>query len=89
MRKLMEAVTRRLDLPETLLDGTARVTLTGGTHARIENHRCLLAFSPETLEVACGKQRVRLVGTGLRILCMDRQEIQLSGRILTVEVENA
>lgn len=87
MRERLQALTRRLGLPEELLEGVARVTLTGTDRVRIENHRCLLAFSPETLEVGCGRQRLRLRGEGLRIVGMDRQEMLVTGTILAVEVD--
>ena len=85
----MEAMTEKLRLPSELLDGAARLTLTGGKQVRIENHRCLLSFTAEALEVGCGKQRLRILGEGLRILSMDREELLIGGRILTVEVDNA
>lgn len=84
-----ETLVRRLDLPEELLPGAARLTLTGGRTLRIENHRCLLSFSDELLEAGCGRQRLRICGRDLRIRAMDRQEILLEGTILSVEVEGA
>ena len=87
MREKLQALARRLDLPEELLEGVARVTLTGSDRVRIENHRCLLSFSPETLEVGCGGQRLRLRGEDLRIVGMDRQEMLVTGRIIAVEVD--
>ena len=85
----METVSERLGIPAGVVDGTARLTLTGGRQLRIENHRCLLSFSPETLEVGCGRQTLRVRGEGLRICSMDREELLLDGTILAVEVENA
>lgn len=89
MRGLMEKLTERLDLPAELLEGTARLTLTGGSAVRIENHRCLLSYSPDLLEVGCGTLRLRVRGEGLRIRCMDRTELLLTGKILGVEVDGA
>ena len=89
MRGLLDTVTARLGLPEELQRGAARLTLTGGRQVWIENYRCLLSFSSEALEVGCGKQRLRVRGEDLEIRCMDRQELMLSGTILTVEVDGA
>lgn len=88
VRGLMETAAKRFRLPEELLDGTARLTLSGGSSVRIENHKCLLSYSPEMLEVACGRQRIRVRGEGLQIRCMDRAELLLEGRIMAVEVES-
>ena len=89
MGRFAERLTERFGLPAELLDGAARLTLTAGRTVRIENHQCLLAFSSETLEVGCGKQRLRLRGEGLRIVSMDREELLVDGRIFAVEVDNA
>ena len=89
MREIMEKLSERLGLPAGLADGAARLTLTGGKQVRIENHRCLISFSPETLEVGCGKQMLRVHGEALCIRSMDSEELLLDGKILTVEVENA
>ncbi len=87
MRGIVETVTEKLNMPEELLDGAARLTLTGGRSLRIENHRCLLSFSGETLEVSCRKQTLRVRGENLRIISMDREELLVDGTILAVEVD--
>ena len=89
MREALEKLTQKLDLPEDLLEGAGRLTLTGGNRVRIENYRCVLEFTAELLEVRCGKQQLRVRGDGLRMLSMDRWELLLTGRVLSVEVENA
>ena len=89
MGRRMDWLTETLALPPGLTDGAARLTLTAGKQARIENYRVLLSFSPEILELGCGKQTLRLHGEGLRICCMDAQELLVEGTIRSVEVENA
>ena len=89
MRRWMEALTERLNLPEDLLDGVSRLTLTGGRTLRIENYRCMLSFSEALLEVSCRKQTLRVRGEDLRIVSMDRQELLLDGTVLAVEVDPA
>lgn len=89
MREVFERVTEALALPAELPEGAARLTLTAGRELRIENYRCLLSFSPEMLELGCGRQTLRVRGEGLRICCLDRQALLADGTILSVEVENA
>ncbi len=84
----METVTERLGLPAELSDGVPRLTLSGSQQVRIENHRCLISFSADMLEVRCGKGLLRVRGEGLRIVSMERSELLVDGKILTVEVEN-
>lgn len=85
----MEKLADRMALPEELLPGTARLTLIGGSQVCIENHRCLLAFAPDSIEVGCGKLRLRIRGDGLELRGMEREALYITGRILSVEVEGA
>ena len=85
----IETAVERLELPLELMDGAARLTLVAGRQVRIENHRCLCSFTPDTLEVDARKQRFRVRGDGLRIVSMNSQEILVDGTILTVEVDHA
>ena len=89
MGGVMDRMAEKLAHPALLPEGAARLTLTAGRQVRIENYRCLLSFSEETLEIGCGKQTLRVHGQGLRICSMDRLEILLDGAIFSVEVENA
>ena len=89
MGGMTEWLAETFALPVGMPNGAARLTLTAGKTARIENYRMLLSFSPETVELGCGKQTLRLFGEGMRICCMDRQEILIDGTIRSVEVENA
>jgi len=86
---MMERLAGRLALPEELLPGTARLTLTGGDLVRIENHRCLLSFAPDAVEVGCGKLRLRIRGRDLELRGMERGELFITGAILSVEVDGA
>ena len=85
----MEQLAAKMALPEELLPGTARLTLTGGSQVRIENHRCLLSFAPDAVEVGCGKLRLRIRGSGLELRGMEREALYITGTILSVEVEGA
>ena len=89
MSGLLETLASRMALPEELLPGTARLTLTGGDQVRIENQKCLLSFSPEMIEVGCGALRMRVLGRGMELRGMDRDELLIRGSILSVEVEGA
>ena len=86
---LLETLASRMALPEEVLPGTARLTLTGGDQVRIENQKCLLSFSPEMIEVGCGKLRLRVLGSGMELRGMDRGELLIRGRILSVEVDGS
>ena len=89
MGGFLEKLSARSALPEELFRGTARLTLTGGEQVLVENRKCLLSFAPDTVEVGCGKLRLRIRGSGLQICGMDAEELLIRGRIASVEVEGA
>ena len=89
MSGILEGLAGRLGLPEELLPGPARLTLIGGSQVRVENHRCLLSFAPEAVEIGCGKQRLRIRGSGLELRGMERGELFITGTVFSVEVDGA
>ena len=89
MSGIVEKLAERMALPEELLPGTARLTLTGGKQVRIENPRCLLSFAPDAVEVGCGALRLRIRGAGMELRGMERGELFITGTILSVEVDGA
>ena len=75
----------RLELPGEAL-GACRITVTGGNRAVIENHKGLLEYTPETVEVSGGKQRLRISGAELVLRAMSRDMLIITGKIFEVEV---
>ena len=89
MHGWMKTLASRCSLPEELLPGVPRLTLTGSGLLRIENQKCLLSYSPEEVEVGCGKLRVRVRGRELLLGGMDREELLITGTVCSVEVEGS
>ena len=87
MSALKDKLTERLLLPAELQDAVFRLTLTGGEQVRIEQHKGIVSFAPEMIEVRGGKLRLRLRGEGLEISAMDREELLISGTVDAVELE--
>ena len=83
----MKAAASRFSLPEELLPGVPRLTLTGRDSLRIENQKCLLSYTPEEVEVGCGRLRLRVRGRELLLGGMDREELLITGTVDSVEVE--
>ena len=75
----------RLELPEDALPGLARVTLSGGRRALIENHRGILAYGPAYIAVAIEGGQLGLSGRELRLLAMNRRELLIGGEIEQLE----
>ena len=89
MAKVLETLTQRLSLPEELLGGVPRLTLTGSSSVRVENHGELLSYTDELLELGCGHLRLRIQGEGLLLRALDDEQLLVTGRLLSVEVEGA
>ena len=85
-RDLPEETAERFELPPEAVAGMPRSTITGRSRVLVENHRGLLEYGEDTVEVAGGRIRVRIHGTELQLRAMDRNDLVITGRILSVEV---
>jgi len=79
----------QLDLPEDALPGLAKLTLSGGRRALIENHKGILAYGPAYIAVAVKGGQLGLSGRDLRLLAMNSRELLIGGEIEQVEWSKA
>lgn len=82
-----EEIAGRLDLPAETVAGVPKLTMTGRRRALIENHRGLLQYSRDCIEVDGGRVRLRIRGANLQLVAMDRSDLLISGVILSAEFE--
>ena len=85
LRELPYELADKLELPEDVLLGSAKLTVTGGRSAVIENHRGVLEYTAERIVVAVPRGKVCLDGTGLRLTAMNKNELLVGGRIRNIE----
>lgn len=85
--ELPEEIADRLDLPAESVAGVPKLTVTGRRRVLIENHRGLLEYSRDCIEVDGGRVRLRIRGTNLQLVAMDRSDLLISGIILSAEFE--
>lgn len=78
---------RHFDLPAEAMSDEPKVTVSGCSSVLIENHRGLLEYGEERIEVSCGHLRVRLLGEGLSLQSMDKNAMRIQGQIFSVEYE--
>ena len=76
-----------LGLTPELFSGGLRVTVWGRRQLMVEQHRGLLAYSAELIEVGGGKTRLRIVGSEMNLQAMDRETLVITGNITAVEYE--
>ena len=85
LRELPYELADKLELPEDVLLGSAKLTVTGGRSAVIENHRGVLEYNAERIVVDVPRGKVCLDGTGLRLKAMNKNELLVGGRIRNIE----
>ena len=84
---LVSEIAERLSLPEVAVDGAARLTITAGRRALIENHRGLLEFDAERIVVRTEAGRLILFGTAFEIKGMDHRDMLIVGKLQHAEWE--
>ena len=83
---LLEWTAQALDIPAQAA-GLPRVELVGRHELRMENHRGILAYSPEDIHIGGGKMAIRVRGLGLELTVMNRSELLITGQIASIELE--
>lgn len=87
MGNIREEISERFDLPALAMGGLPRITLSGDRQVLVENHRGILEYGGELVEVAGGRVRVRIRGRGLYLRAMDPEMILVAGEIFGVDLE--
>jgi sporulation protein YqfC len=81
----LEAV-ERLDLPGGVAAGVPVMELTGNRRFFLEQHRGILSYSTERVDINAGNIVVRVSGEGLELVAMTEQDLRIDGRIDAVEL---
>lgn len=72
-------ITDTLKLPKDLAKGEALIGLTGREEVYIENYKGILECTPETVMIATGRCRVRIVGKNLKVSYYTNDEMKVEG----------
>jgi sporulation protein YqfC len=76
-----------LALPVDLVYDLPRLTAVAGLSLTVENHRGLLAFSPDQVTIAAGTGRIVVRGADLRIGVVRGEEITVVGQLQAIVFE--
>ena len=76
----------KLDLPPGLAGGVPTVELSGNCQLYMAQHRGVLSYSTELVEINGGSLVVRVRGSDLQLLAMTDTELRLGGHITGVEL---
>lgn len=76
----------RLDLPGELAAGVPHMELTGQRQFFMAQHKGVLSYSTELVEISGGTLVARVTGHDLQLLAMTETELRLGGTIEKVEL---
>lgn len=85
----VKAAAELLDIPAEVAGGSLKLTLTGRQRLAAENHRGLLAYSPEQIIFRGQKEQAEVRGQGLDLLSLDQELLNISGLIESVSITEA
>lgn len=81
-----ELLSERLDLPSDISVGSAKLSVYGKSKVLIENHKGILHYGENEIELNAKGMTVRILGDELSISAMDKNDMVITGRILSLEL---
>ena len=76
-----------LSLPADVLAGVPKVTVTGARRVLVENHRGLLRYERDIIEISGGRVMLRVRGENMELVVMRRSDLLIEGEIFSAEFE--
>ena len=84
--RLLERTAEALELPGDLVAGLPRVELTGDRELRMENHRGILAYGSDEIQISGGRLVVKVRGEDLELRAMNAGELLITGTLRGVDL---
>lgn len=81
-----ELLSEKLDIPSDISIGTAKLSIYGKSRVLVENHKGILHYSENEIELSARGMSIKMLGDGLSISAMDKDDMLITGRILSVEL---
>ena len=77
----LERTAEVLDLPADALAGLPKLELVGDCELRVENHKGILAYGREEINVSGGIYLIKIAGQDLELRAMTGIELLITGKI--------
>ena len=74
-----------LDIPAEIITGMPIIEIGGMEKVRIENHKGLLEYGSDKIEINGGNAVICITGSGLKIKAMNADVLVISGDIFKLE----
>lgn len=75
------------DIPGEVVAGMPRITVTGCRRVLVENHRGILEYGSEEIQINGGRMVLKLRGKGMELRALNTAELLITGRITGMEFE--
>lgn len=82
--KIQHKLSHMLEIPRDIVFDLPKMTMLGDFQLHIENHRGIIAYSPEKIRVAVSLGELEITGRDMVIRTITPDEIYLDGIILGV-----
>ncbi len=84
-KNLWERAADALDLPADVIAGLPRLEILGCRRLLVENHKGILEYGDEEIDLNGGQVIIKVKGKGLSLRSMNATELSLDGLIFSVE----
>ena len=84
--RLLERTAEALELPGDVVAGLPRVELTGDRELRMENHRGILTYGSQEIQISGGRLVVKVRGEDLELRAMNAGELLITGTLRGVDL---
>ncbi len=85
-RDRAELLADKLDIPADAL-GCVKLSLCGRSRLLVENHRGIITYNDNLIEIDCGSVKLAVRGDALRLGAMNGSDMFICGRIIALEFE--
>ena len=85
-RDRAELLADKLGIPADAL-GCVKLSLCGRSRLLIENHRGIITYNDDLIEIDCGSVKLVVRGDALRLEAMNGSDMFICGRIIALEFE--
>ncbi len=87
-KKIKQNLSEILELPIDVSLDLPRVVIHGHLGVLIQNHRGIIMCSSERITIGIGRGQITILGDGLEVEEVSREDIVIRGSIKSVHMEN-
>ena len=84
-KQTTKKIIQGLDLPQDLFLGIPNISLSGNTEVYISNHRGILSYDEELINILVKDYQLQIRGRGLSIFAYTKDDLTIRGYIRSLE----